>query len=172
MPTHDVAVAWESAARDPGGVDRIVRDASAMLGVVADGPCELSVVVVDDGPMADLNATWRGKDGPTDVLSFPQRTADEASPIAGMLGDIVLAWGVSERQAVDHGHAVQDEIRVLLAHGIAHLLGHDHHDEDETARMAAMETRLLAALDGPVPQAGLVARAAASIGPDGGVTRA
>jgi len=93
----------------------------------------LTVALVSDQRVRTLNARYRGKNTPTDVLSF---VADEP----GQLGDIVIASGVARRQARRAGHPVQVELRVLALHGLLHLLGYDHDQDD--GRMAQVERRL------------------------------
>jgi probable rRNA maturation factor len=94
---------------------------------------DLSVAIVSDQRMRALNRQFRGKDAVTDVLSFP-------ADARGFLGDIVIAAGVSERQARAAGHSVQTELRVLALHGLLHLLGYDHEGDD--GKMARAEARL------------------------------
>lgn len=96
---------------------------------------EVAIALVTDAHMRKLNRTYRGVDKPTDVLSFP-------SDVPDMLGDIVVAKGVAERQAKEHGHAVQTELRVLALHGLLHLLGYDHEAKDDGGRMRRAEERL------------------------------
>lgn len=96
---------------------------------------EVAVALVTDAHMRKLNRTYRRKDAATDVLSFP-------SDAPGVLGDIVIARGVAERQAKEHGHAVQTELRVLALHGLLHLLGYDHDAKDDGGRMRRAEERL------------------------------
>jgi probable rRNA maturation factor len=91
------------------------------------------VALVSDAHIRRLNATYRGKDAATDVLSF---SAGEP----GWLGDVVIASGVARRQAREAGHPVQVELRVLALHGLLHLLGYDHEHDD--GRMARVERRL------------------------------
>jgi probable rRNA maturation factor len=93
----------------------------------------VTVALVADRRIQELNRRFRGKDTATDVLSFP---AGEA----GMLGDVVIARGVARRQAGGAGHDVPTEIRVLALHGLLHLLGYDH--ERDGGRMARLEVRL------------------------------
>jgi probable rRNA maturation factor len=93
----------------------------------------MTVAVVPDARVRALNRRFRGKDRATDVLSFP---AGEP----GALGDVVIAAGVAARQAVDAGHTVQAEFRLLALHGLLHLLGYDHEHDD--GRMARLERRL------------------------------
>jgi probable rRNA maturation factor len=93
----------------------------------------LTVALVADGRVQELNRDFRHMDTATDVLSFP---ADEP----GTLGDVVIARGVARRQARVAGHDLPTEIRVLALHGLLHLLGYDH--EDDGGRMARLEARL------------------------------
>ena len=93
----------------------------------------MTVALVPDRRVQELNLTFRGKNASTDVLSFP---ADEP----GVLGDVVIARGVARRQARGAGHDLPTEIRVLALHGLLHLLGYDH--EHDGGRMARLEARL------------------------------
>lgn len=93
----------------------------------------LTIALVSDARIRALNRRFRGKDRATDVLSFP---AGEP----GVLGDVVIAAGVAARQAVQAGHPLQAELRVLALHGLLHLLGYDHQHDD--GRMARLERRL------------------------------
>jgi probable rRNA maturation factor len=114
-------------------------------------PVELSVRLTTDEDVRALNAHWRGKDKPTNVLSFPMseqyeiEQADEDGPEL-MLGDIVLARGVCEREAADKAIPVERHAAHLLVHGTLHLLGHDHRDDNEAAGMEQREVRALARL--------------------------
>ena len=106
---------------------------------------ELSVLCVDRDAIAALNAQHMGADGPTDVLAFPIDLPGE--PTSGeplILGDVVLCPAVAAEQAAATGRPAQAEIDVLLVHGILHLLGHDHAEDEERARMFRLTDRLLA----------------------------
>jgi len=112
---------------------------------------EISVTLTGDEQVRALNSEWRGKDKPTNVLSFPM--ADErdlgAANFAGpelLLGDIILAYGVCEAEASDKGVTVEQHATHLLVHGTLHLLGYDHHDDGAAADMEAREVRALARL--------------------------
>ena len=112
---------------------------------------ELSVRLTDDEQVRALNLQWRGKDKPTNVLSFPLAEEDDlASSLSDgpelMLGDIVLARGVCEAEAADKGVPVEAHVTHLLVHGTLHLLGYDHHDDADAADMEAREVRALARL--------------------------
>jgi probable rRNA maturation factor len=112
------------------------RDLMSAAGLVA-GEEQLSLTLCDDEFICDLNQRWRGVDRPTDVLSFPLE--DER-----LLGDVVISRETAQRQAVERGHAVRDELRILLAHGLLHLLGYDHAlGEVQRAEMADAESALL-----------------------------
>jgi probable rRNA maturation factor len=93
----------------------------------------MTIAIVPDGRVQQLNRRYRRKDAATDVLSFP---SDER----GYLGDVVIAAGVARRQAQQAGHSLQHELRVLALHGLLHLLGYDH--ERDAGRMARVEARL------------------------------
>lgn len=114
-------------------------------------PVELSVRLTGDEEVRALNSEWRGKDKPTNVLSFPLAGEAELgrANVAGpelLLGDIVLARGVCEREAAEKDIAVERHATHLLVHGTLHLLGYDHHQDDEAADMEAREVRALARL--------------------------
>ncbi|MBX2800946.1 MAG: rRNA maturation RNase YbeY [Myxococcales bacterium] len=124
-------------------------DAQRMLEVLERGAQELSVVLCDDRFIRDLNDRFRGKAEPTDVLSFPQGDGD-------LLGDVVIDVEQAARQAEREGHDLAVEVRVLLAHGLLHLLGHRHDTDDALQTMAEAEAVLLDGVG--IPQRGLVAR--------------
>jgi probable rRNA maturation factor len=107
---------------------------------------EVSVLCVDREAMTDLNRTHMGGDGPTDVLAFPlDRPGEAGQGESAILGDVVLCPSVAADQAPEHGKSVQEEIDLLLVHGILHLLGHDHAEEEERTLMFGLTDRLLAA---------------------------
>ena len=97
---------------------------------------ELSLSFVEEAEMAELHLRYMGEEGPTDVLSFPLDGEDAGD--ARVLGDVVIAPAVAARNRPD---AAEDEVRLLLVHGILHLLGYDHEDADERARMWARQER-------------------------------
>jgi probable rRNA maturation factor len=111
---------------------------------------ELSILLVDEGEMANLHERWMDEPGPTDVMAFPM---DELRPgridteldadDAGVLGDVVLCPAVAKRQAKDAGHSVQDELDLLCTHGILHLLGFDHGEPDDHREMFGLQRQLL-----------------------------
>jgi probable rRNA maturation factor len=116
-------------------------------------------VLCDDAFIQPLNRDWRGNDAPTDVLSFPQEaTGGFVAPGGRVLGDVVISVETAGRQGAELAHDTPTEVRVLLVHGLLHLLGHDHHDDAGAAEMRVAEVRLLTALGVP-GDAALVLRA-------------
>ena len=109
---------------------------------------EISVLLTGDAEVRDLNAEYRDKHQPTNVLSFPMvdpgdlRDANVAGPEL-LLGDIVLARGVCAAEAADKGVSLEDHATHLVVHGTLHLLGYDHHRDDDAADMEAREVRAL-----------------------------
>jgi len=108
----------------------------------------VTILLTDDDSVADLNQRFRGKAGPTNVLSFPAPTNPEDH-----LGDIALAYGVCAREAVEQGKPLALHLQHLVAHGVLHLLGYDHLTEAEAEEMETLERRLLAGLGVPDPYA-------------------
>lgn len=136
------------------------------------GATEVSLLFVDEATIADLNSRFLGREGPTDVLAFPideepveggrspdsggtgpgfSPSADEAPTL---LGDVVICPAVAARNAPDHAGTYDDELALLLVHGILHLLGLDHEDSDEAEVMEAKERELLARHHQPAGAAG------------------
>jgi probable rRNA maturation factor len=117
----------------------------------SDRPVEISVSLTGDEQVRALNARWRGKDKPTNVLSFPMAeerdlAAANVADVELLLGDIVLARGVCETEAREKGIGVADHALHLVVHGTLHLLGYDHGAERDAADMEAREVRALARL--------------------------
>ena len=103
-------------------------------------PGDVSVVFVSDRLMRELNRTWRGKRGTTDVLSFPANQ-DEIEKAAGLnLGEVVISLEQAERQANAHGLLLEDELAQLILHGLLHLCGYDH--ETDNGEMNRLELRM------------------------------
>ena len=104
---------------------------------------ELSLLLCDDDTIHPLNRDYRGKDKPTDVLSFAQREGEFAFVDDNLLGDVIISMDTTVRQAAERNHSVETELRVLLVHGILHLLGYDHIEDDEAEIMEAKEREVL-----------------------------
>jgi len=126
-PRLVIDVVTSGATRAPG----LARWLASIAPARARGT--MTIAIVPDGRVQQLNRRYRRTDAATDVLSFP---SDER----GYLGDVVIAAGVARRQARQAGHSLQRELRVLALHGLLHLLGYDH--ERDAGRMARVEARL------------------------------
>ena len=107
---------------------------------------EVSVLLTGNEEVRILNRDWRGKDTPTDVLSFPSDPMDRP-----FLGDIAVAYGVTNSDAQARDIPLEQHLSHLLIHGLLHLLGHDHKDDTEAAEMEALEIAALASLGWPDP---------------------
>jgi probable rRNA maturation factor len=121
--------------------------------IVAEGvEGELTLTFVDDTEIASLNAEFMGKTGPTDVLAFPLDD-EPMSGVPTLLGDVVVCPAVAARQFADHAGTLDDELALLVVHGILHVLGYDHADDTEAEVMRHRELELLVAhhWDGPAP---------------------
>jgi len=130
---------------DEAGLQRLAVFALDFLHVHPDA--DLAIVLVDEAAMEQLHVQWMDEPGPTDVLSFPMDelrpgTEEEITP-AGLLGDIVLCPQVAIEQAKTAGHSTQDELQLLTAHGILHLLGFDHAEPDEEKEMFGLQRDIL-----------------------------
>lgn len=137
------------------------RSAIAALNAVDDsGDRSISIVVADNATLHSLNLRYRGFDEPTDVLSFGEENdvslagndADKGPAFPDLpdellpLGEIVLSYPLAVQQAGEHNVTVQEEVALLVIHGVLHLLGHDHATLDEEAAMKVIEARALTAL--------------------------
>jgi probable rRNA maturation factor len=118
--------------------------ARAALHHLGQTQAELSLALVTDPEIHTLNRQYRGKDKPTDVLSFP--LADELQPF--LLGDVVISVETAARQAQRRDHSLREELQTLLIHGILHLLGYDHEvSRPEAVRMRRKEREVKAVLE-------------------------
>jgi len=106
---------------------------------------ECSVLLVDDAAIASLNRTYRGVDGPTDVLAFPMSEGRFGSSWPDLLGDVVISAETARRQAGGCGRDLRAELALLLVHGILHLVGYDHGGLKERRRMWRKQREILAA---------------------------
>lgn len=143
---------WESSTTDQ--VEHIVQTTLSTLGLVVEGPAELSLLLTNDDEQQKLNANWRKNDKSTNVLSFPQIEPDEA--IEGMLGDISFAYETVKQEAETEQKRFDHHFAHLLVHGFLHILGYDHIEDDEAEEMEAAERKILAQLDIADPYADIV----------------
>lgn len=129
-------------------LSRFLKRAQKVAGL--DG--EVTVLLADDARLKELNSSFRHKNKPTDVLSFPAFENEE-----GIAGDLAISLETAQRQADEHGHALEDEVRILMLHGVLHLAGYDH--EVDNGEMRALEAELREELKLPV---GLIERTLAA----------
>jgi probable rRNA maturation factor len=153
--------AADEQSAQPVDTLRWIHLAEAVLADEGVGDAEVSMLFVDEVAIADLNKRFLGRDGPTDVLAFPidedpgecGRSPDsggsgpgfsaEPSDPPSLLGDLVICPAVAQRNAPDHAGTYEDEMALLVVHGLLHLLGMDHLDEDEAVAMEGKERDLL-----------------------------
>lgn len=145
-PEWDSSAPWEGLARRAAEA-AIAESAFPQLASSARA-VEISIKLSSDEEVRALNAQWRAKDQPTNVLSFPLAGDDDLNEanIAGpqlLLGDLILARGVCAGEAADKGVALEDHASHLIVHGTLHLLGHDHGDDGAAEDMEAREVRAL-----------------------------
>lgn len=124
--------------------EKAVGEALRQSGAKITGVAEISIVLTGDAEQRQLNRQYRGMDKPTNVLSFPQIAP--FGPVAGLLGDIILARETLEREAAEMGISFLDHFTHLVVHGFLHILGYDHIKDDEALVMEGLEIRILAAL--------------------------
>jgi probable rRNA maturation factor len=106
--------------------------------------CELSIVLVDDEEITHLNLAYLARDHPTNVLAFPMREGQDKHLHPDLLGDVIISTETAEREAQHRGVILQEEMTLLLVHGILHLLGYEHEeDSDKAALMEAKEQEIL-----------------------------
>ncbi|MBI1364466.1 MAG: rRNA maturation RNase YbeY [Alphaproteobacteria bacterium] len=131
------AAGWARALPEAETLARRVFDAARAREPRLAG--EAAILFTDDATVRDLNRRFRGKDAPTNVLSFP-------SGAAGLLGDVALAYETCAREAREKGVALADHAAHLIAHGLLHLVGYDHMDDREALLMERLETAILGAV--------------------------
>jgi probable rRNA maturation factor len=158
VPEIDVSVEdsrWAEAL--PGLEALVIRAVEAGIAAAParpEGPLEVSVLLADDATVQELNRTWRAKDKPTNVLSFPAAPQPRQPGVAAPLGDVVLAYDTVLRESGEQSKPFRDHLAHLLVHGTLHLLGQDHETgEAEADAMEALEIAALAGLGIPNPYA-------------------
>ena len=150
----DVSVednSWDSLA----GVEQVVAAAGGAVAVRMElENCEAAVALSSDARVRELNRTYRGRDKPTNVLSFPSPAVPfvaEGLSSTRYLGDIILAAETVAAEAAHEGKPVRHHVQHLVVHGLLHLLGHDHEAEDAARRMEKLEVEILDTLGVPDP---------------------
>lgn len=150
----DIAVEagdWPDEAGLNELASRAISAALEELGRTASTASELSLLFTDDEHIAVLNRDWRGKDKPTNVLSFPAFEMAPGDPLPPLLGDIVIASETVFSEAALEGKPVEYHLTHLVVHGFLHLLGYDHESEEDADEMEALERQVLARLAIPDP---------------------
>ncbi len=137
IPGRDVLRRWAEAALRRAGVEADAR--------------ELTVRIVGEAESRELNAAWRGKDRPTNVLAFPGGDPGLPGEVDYPLGDLVVCAPVVAREAVEQGKTAESHWCHMIVHGTLHLAGYDHQTPDEAARMEGLEREILAELGHPDP---------------------
>lgn len=151
----EIAVAIEDEAWVTAlpGIEDLCRTMALATLQAAEGaldgpPVEISIMLTSDPAVQELNRDWRGQDKPTNVLSFAAEDEEDRPVVTGaplLLGDVVMAFGTCQREAVDQGKTLSHHAAHLVVHGVLHLLGWDHEeDEDEAEEMERLETAILA----------------------------
>lgn len=125
---------------------KLKRRARVALRALGLARSELSIALVDDDEIKGLNGQWRDKPRPTDVLSFSLVEGDFADFRGGLLGDVVISVETAADQASERRRGLDDELSRLMVHGLLHLVGHDHEDDEEARVMEAEERRLRRAI--------------------------
>ncbi len=149
-PADSIDVIVESALWDAlPQAEQTIRNAITQALAALNGrtDAELAVLLTDDAAVQRLNATWRGLDKPTNVLSFPAAEA----PDSRHLGDIAIAFETTAREAKDEGKPLAHHVTHLAVHGFLHLVGYDHQSEAEAETMEQLERDILARLNVPDP---------------------
>ena len=157
MTEHEIIISAETEA--PEEVQSWLRRAvcAALDAEGVDVPCEIDVLLTDDGGIHQVNLDMRRVDAPTDVLSFPmfelspgdKPSAEDADPATGLvpLGDMCVSLERARAQGEEYGHGLERELSYLAVHSVLHLLGYDHLDEGpEKARMRSREEAIMAEL--------------------------
>jgi probable rRNA maturation factor len=154
LPSIDILIEsalWNGEAEHQA----ILRQAIAAAAREASSkPAELAIVLTDDSAIRALNRKWRGRDEPTNVLSFPAGSAGGATDQVAHLGDIVIAYETSAREASCEGKPFAQHLAHLAVHGYLHLLGFDHETDAQAVVMERLEAEILSQLGVPNPHCG------------------
>jgi probable rRNA maturation factor len=146
MSGIDVEIEDPAWSGSPPGAEALARRAAEAALQAARAEGEVALLLTSDEELAELNQRYRGKAGPTNVLSFP--AAASARP---HLGDVAVAHGVCLREAAQQGKRLEHHLMHLVAHGVLHLVGYDHETDAEAETMEALERQVLQGLGAPDP---------------------
>jgi probable rRNA maturation factor len=151
VPAIDIVVAstlWTEQRSVKALLRRAIREAASVTSTAGG---EIAIVLTDDAAIRALNRDWRGKDTATNVLSFPAGEPRGKRGIPRLLGDIVIAYETTEREARAEHKSFMDHLVHLAVHGFLHLAGYDHAADDQAAAMERLEVAILARLGVPDP---------------------
>ncbi len=135
--------AWREAAFNRGLIEQAARAAIRAAPPLSPGTYQVTLVLTDNAEIRALNRTWRDKDAATNVLAFP---AHDKVKGPGLLGDVVIAYETTAKEALAQHIAFDDHVAHLVVHGVLHLIGFDHIDDAEAERMEAIERTALGSL--------------------------
>lgn len=152
--TYQIDIESNSQSQLLPALPELERWISAALQSQQFEEAEVSVYIVDEAEGRELNAQYRGKDYPTNVLSFPADIAEEVG--IPLLGDLVICAPVVEREAQEQGKTLPAHWAHMLVHGTLHLVGFDHIDDDEAEIMETLETQIVTGLGYPAPYQDIV----------------
>jgi len=148
------SVVWQKRRTAKSMIKKAILTAAEAL---SPAPVELAIVLGNDSTIQALNRDWRGKDQPTNVLSFPAasvpRSSGKPQHPSPYIGDIVIAYQTTAREAVAEGKPFDHHLAHLAIHGFLHLLGYDHENDRDAETMERLERRILARLAVPDPYA-------------------
>lgn len=142
---HELNIQWCTEDSHSLPEEKLIRQWFD-LGILAivETASEVCLRIVDDEEITTLNQQYRGKTGATNVLSFPNGAVDESDRV--LLGDIVISRGVVMKEAADQNKSVNSHFAHLLIHGLLHLQGYDHSEEDQALEMESIEIKLMGSL--------------------------
>lgn len=138
--------AWRAALPNPAAAVRRAAVAALKAELPAKAKTSLSILLTDDSEMRKLNAGWRAKDKPTNVLSFPAENAVDPAKPPAYLGDVALGLATCKREAREQKKTLADHVTHLVVHGVLHLIGYDHMDDEQAEAMEPLETEILAGM--------------------------
>ena len=147
----DVVVRAAQWRKRPTAKTIVKKAVLAAARAVSTRPIELAIVLSDDSAIRALNRDWRGKNAPTNVLSFPAAAPGKARSASPYVGDIVIAYQTTAREAVAEGKPFNHHLTHLAIHGFLHLLGYDHENDRDAEKMESLERRILGRLAVPDP---------------------
>jgi probable rRNA maturation factor len=152
-PQIDVIVRSTRWRKRPTAKTIVKKAVLAAAQAVSTRPTELAIVLSDDSAIRTLNRDWRGKNAPTNVLSFPAVAPGKGRPASPYVGDIVIAYQTTAREAVAEGKPFNHHLTHLAIHGYLHLLGYDHENDRDAQKMERLERKILKRLAIPDPYA-------------------